>query len=325
LIEQAGVLLRQVFSRDIDTSQAVGHEDLMKSLRDLFGLGRDLWPTSALRQLWESVASAADGRKRTPGHERRWMNLAGFCLRPGFGYPHDDFRVTQLWRLAHTGPVFDRDEPCRVQWWIMSRRIAAGLNASQQEVLFSRIAPALLPSGSKARKTSMGRPSAHELVEIWRLGASLSRIAASSKIELGQALLRKLRRPPYAQHMLWAVARIGARVPIYGPVHAVVDCTIVASWIEQLLTLDEPNPNSHEAAAYSFTLSLLARRSGDRHRDITDELRGRVIDRLAKLRAREHLIRLVSEVTVLDRVEQQIAFGESLPAGLRIVEHPSED
>jgi hypothetical protein len=325
LIEQAATLIRHAFLAEGETQDGVGHEDLMRSIRDLFGLGRDLWPTTVLRQLWDAVVSAAEGRKRTPSHERRWTNLAGFCLRPGYGYPQDDFRVTQLWRFAHSGPTFGRDEACRIQWWIMARRIAAGLKTSQQEALFGRIAPALLSTGSKSRKTSGERLSAHELVEVWRLAASLSRIAERSKIELGQVLLRKLRRPPYAPHLLWAMARIGARVPLYGPVHTVVNQGIVTDWIEQLLKLENPHWTSQETAAYCLTLSLVARRSGDRHRDITDELRSRVIERLGELRASEHMIRLVSEVTALDTTEQQLAFGESLPAGLRLVEQAFED
>jgi hypothetical protein len=322
VIEQACKLINQSFMPVDDADESASHENLMRSLGNLFGLGRDLWPTAVLRQVWESVFASTDGRKRTPGHERRWTNLAGFCLRPGYGYPHDDFRVAQLWRIAHTGAVFHRDESCRIQWWIMSRRIAAGLKTSQQELLFGRVAPVLLPSGPKSRKTSGGRPGAGELVEMWRLAANLSLISEKQKVELGQALFRQLRRPPYPPHVLWAVARIGARVPLYGPIHTVVNQGVATGWIDHLLTRVEPKPNNHDAATYCFALALLARRSGDRHRDIAEELRSRVIVRLNALGADEHLVRLVSEVTTLDDSEQRIAFGESLPVGLRMVDQP---
>ena len=42
--------------------------------------------------------------------------------------------------------------------------------------------------------------------------------------------------------------------------------------------------------------------------------------RLRELGAREHLVRLVCEITELDATEQRIAFGESLPAGPRMLE-----
>ena len=31
--------------------------------------------------------------------ENRWWNLAGFLMRPGFGYPLDDFRMKELWKM----------------------------------------------------------------------------------------------------------------------------------------------------------------------------------------------------------------------------------
>jgi hypothetical protein len=315
VIEGACQLIRNAFSTGGDVAESAGHDSLMKSLREQFGLGREQWPTAVLRQLWEAINEAADGRKRTPGHERRWMNMAGFCLRPGYGYPQDDFRVTQLWRIVHGGPVHHRDDSCRIQWWIMSRRIAAGLKATQQELLFGRASPVLLPSGPKARRTAGGRTGAEELVETWRLAASLSLISEQSKIELGKALFRQLRRAPYPPHVLWAVARIGARVPFYGPIHTVVNSAVATEWIEQLLDRAKPT-GDHDTSNYCFALSMLARRSGDRHRDIRDELRTRVIARLTELAAPPHLAQLVSEVTPLDDAEQRIAFGDSLPVGL---------
>jgi molecular chaperone DnaK (HSP70) len=319
-VAQAKDLIQSAFASGPAAPEGSGHEDLMHSLRGLFGIGRDFWPTAALRELWDAMAATADGRRQTPGHERRWTNLAGFCLRPGYGYPHDDSRVALLWRLAHTGPVFVRDESCRVQWWIMSRRVAAGLKEAQQEALFGRLAPALLPTGSKPRKAWGERPSNHELVEIWRLAASLSRIAVAPKIELGQTLLRSLKRPPFASHVLWSLARIGARVPLYGSAHTVVSHEIATDWIEYLLDLEPPAPKTQERAMYGFALCLTARRSGDRHRDISDDLRARVTERLESLGAPDHQIRLVAEVTTLDAAEQQYAFGESLPAGLHLVD-----
>ena len=53
------------------------------------------WPTSFLE--------CADGRKKSPAFEARWLNLGGFCLRPGFGFPGDDFRIEQARRIYAGG------------------------------------------------------------------------------------------------------------------------------------------------------------------------------------------------------------------------------
>ena len=57
------------------------------------------WPLAAIRQLADAFLAAADGRKKSPAFEARWLNLCGFCLRPGFGYPGDDFRIEQARRI----------------------------------------------------------------------------------------------------------------------------------------------------------------------------------------------------------------------------------
>ena len=36
------------------------------------------------RQLSKAL-DVVSGRARSPAHEVRWLNLAGFCIRPGFG------------------------------------------------------------------------------------------------------------------------------------------------------------------------------------------------------------------------------------------------
>ena len=48
------------------------------------------------------ILEVADRRRLSPGHLNRWYNLAGFCLRPGFGDPLDRFRVEQLWKLIYS-------------------------------------------------------------------------------------------------------------------------------------------------------------------------------------------------------------------------------
>ena len=61
----------------------------------------------------------------------RWLNLAGFCLRPGYGLAVDDWRVAQMWRLFPREVVHDRNELVRAEWWILWRRVAGGLSAGE--------------------------------------------------------------------------------------------------------------------------------------------------------------------------------------------------
>ncbi len=61
-----------------------------------------------LRELFGAFGERARRRRRTANHERLWLNLAGYCVRPGFGYPLDDWRVEQLWALYDQGIQYGR-------------------------------------------------------------------------------------------------------------------------------------------------------------------------------------------------------------------------
>src|SRR5262249_42719448 len=81
-------------------------EELPAKREQTMGLGRNSWPLSAIRQMADAFLAAADGRRKSPAYEMRWFNLAGFCLRPGFGFPGDDFRIEQARRIYSAGMAY---------------------------------------------------------------------------------------------------------------------------------------------------------------------------------------------------------------------------
>ncbi len=113
-----------------------------------------------------------------------------------------------------------------------------------------------------------------------RLGASLERVPAEHKAEIGDWLVQRLRhaaaRPGHPATAdpwtLWALGRLGARVPLYGSAHGVVAGRARVAWLEVLLALDWKQVDGAAAAAAN-----LARRSGDRARDLPPETGDRVI------------------------------------------------
>ena len=64
------------------------------------GSDRRDWPASLLRRLWEALVEAEPGRPRTARHEARWLNLAGFSLRPGYGLAMEVGLEVPLSRLS---------------------------------------------------------------------------------------------------------------------------------------------------------------------------------------------------------------------------------
>jgi hypothetical protein len=289
---------------------------LVKRLEQASGLSRREWPMTLLRTMWEALIEVEPGRRRSAEHEARWLYLTGFSLRPGYGLAVDDWRVAQTWKLLQ-GKRIHHTPACRVEWLILWRRIAGGLNAGQQRALAEPLLAALRAAkkGSGSRRPDIGA-SSHESAEAWRLLGSLELVSVPTKIELASAMLDLARREKVGavrDAALWATGRLGARIPMYGPLNTVVGPAEVQRWIERLLEIEDP-PDS-----VLFSLVQMTRRSGDRYRDIEESLRQRVLGWLDRHSAPAHYQELVSHGGALDAEEAGLMFGESLPRGLKLL------
>ena len=192
-------------------------EQLPARLEQALGLGRNSWPVSAIRRLADQMLELAEGRKRSAAHEARWLNLCGFCLRPGFGFPGDDFRIEQARRIYANGLQFPNQVQNEIEWWIFWGRVAGGLNRNQQTDVFQRLSPTLLPRGSKRPRVN---PSL--LREMWRTAASLELLPTPIKTQLGDELFARVVKGDFVDTGLWCLARLGARKLFYGPINQVL-------------------------------------------------------------------------------------------------------
>jgi len=284
-------------------------QDLEKLLGD-----REQWDTPLLRELFGQLLASAKRRRRSADHERLWYHLAGYCLRPGFGYPVDNWRVAQMWSLYAEGVQFIQEPAVWSQYWILWRRIAGGLDQAQHEKLYSDLRPYIEPVTGRARPKPKG-PRVQGLEDMVRLCASLERLSNEQKAELGGFLLARLDKAELSQPAVyWSLGRLGARAPFYGSAHSVVSVEVATRWLEHLLTLDL---RKTEQAA--FAVAQLARLTHDRARDVSAELRQRAAQHLAKAPGNEVWIALVREGGELSATEAGRVFGESLPPGLRLL------
>lgn len=290
-------------------------DGLVKRLAAAAGAPRNAWPISLCRRIWEALMEWEDGRRRSAVHEARWLNLVGFALRPGYGLAVDDWRVAETWRalqgrFAHASPAV------RNEGWILWRRVAGGLGAGQQQAVAE---PLLGPVRSLHRQTIAGKGrgefafSIGETAELWRLLGALELLPIPVKVELGDMLLELAARRRFETvrpAMLWAVGRIGARCPMYGPLNTVVPPELAGAWLLRLMELDAPES--------ALSLMQLARRTDDRYRDLPERLRAKAAAWLANAAAPPHYVELVRHCGALDETEQSLIFGEALPKGLRL-------
>ena len=294
-------------------------DGLMKRLEGLLGLSRREWPTSLLRRMWEELVVVERGRKLSAAHEARWLNLLGYSLRPGFGLAVDDWRVARTRKLLG-GRLLHDAAMCRAEWWIVWRRICGGMTGGQQQALASSLLARVRQThrrkaGGRRRSGSL-TSSPHETAEVWRLLASLELLDLKTKVSLGDLavdLLRRQRMQQLRPALIWCAGRLGARQPFHAPLNAVVPSEQAAEWLRALL----PELTSQDNAG-PLTVMQLARRTGDRYRDLAADDRQQAVEWLQDHGAAENLVQLVSEGGELDTLGQSQVFGESLPGGLQL-------
>ncbi|MCO6458518.1 MAG: Hsp70 family protein [Pirellulaceae bacterium] len=324
--EQAGVLdeatwetFRGLLDATFGPHGRDAPEGLVKRLSAASGLDRGDWPPTLLRRMWDLLLQLQSGRQRSAVHEARWLNLLGYTLRPGYGLAVDDWRVAETWRTVQ-GKLVHPAAACRTESLILWRRIAGGLSAGQQRAVAE---PLLSPVRALHRRTTTGKGRGgetaigpHEAAEMLRLLGSLELLPGTVKVELGSLLLDLLPKPKLQAMrtaMCWTLGRLGARRPVYGPLNTVVRLEVVHAWLDRLLAarLEEPQ--------VAFAIMQLARKTGDRYRDVSPRHRTAALDWLQDQQAAPHLVQLVRDGGELDRQEQGLVFGEALPIGLRIL------
>jgi len=233
----------------------------------------------------------------------------------------DDWRVAETWRcvrgkLAHGAPSSQAESQ------IMWRRIAGGLSAGQQVALAEPLVASVraVHAISMTGKRSRGTPLLvlHESSEAWRLIGSLELLSVTVKVQLGKMIVDLLPKRKFAKvhdPMLWALGRLGQRVPLYGPLNTVVPSQESADWLETILRLEDLVPQAQLA------VMEMARRTHDRYRDVNNTLRDSALQRLVEQHAPDHLVTLVRDGGSLENEEQDQVFGETLPRGLRLRPH----
>ncbi len=308
LREAARAVLEQAFASE------QGSKEVVKQLAQVLGMPKHQWPPSLLRSMWQDLLELDASRRKHATVEARWLNLLGFCLRPGYGMAADDWRVSQTWRSVY-GKLAFAAASSRSESLILWRRIAGGFTAGQQMAVYQQVAGPLrsvLDPGRRAKGQAAPLQPA-ELVEMLRLVGSLELLPKHEKELIGDwllALMDNKRWQPARESVLWTIGRLGNRVPAYGPLNTVVDIEVVERWLEILVRSAQI-----EVPAWQLAVMLCARRTGDRYRDIDDRLRASIVRLMTKAPA--HYQVLVEQGGQVEAEESSQIIGEALPLGLR--------
>ncbi len=303
VVESAREAIRNAFAGKTD-SRAV--ENLARDIAALVGRPREKWPLSFIRVLSDTLLELIDARRISADFECRWLNLTGFCLRPGFGDALDPHRIKALWKIFRQGPVFANNAQVRSEWWILWRRAAGGLSPGQQRQFIQELTPVMMP-----KKGAKSRIPPQESLEIWMAVANMEQLMAKDKVAWGALLLSEISSKKARPQHFWSLSRIGARELLYGSSDRVVPPGVAADWIDALLSMNWRNLKPLEQA-----LIQMARKTGDRVRDLEPAGTARILEWLAGREELGAVARYLSEVVPVQRQEESAIFGESLPAGL---------
>jgi molecular chaperone DnaK (HSP70) len=310
-------------------------KQLRAQLEQLLG-SRESWPTPLLRRLFDALLERAKGRRRSSEHERAWLNLSGYCLRPGFGYTLDEWRIEKLWAMFETGIQHHKDSQVCAEWWTLWRRVSGGLSVEAQLRVLDDFAFNVQADAAERGRRPVTLVNGSE-EDMLRLGASLERIPGNYKAEIGAWMLDQLHKAAKAAgkaaanktrsgaadlakaeatqgRFLWGLSRVGARQPFHGSAHDVVETPVVEQWLDAVLSLDWK-----KVEPAGFAAAHLARMTGDRSRDINDTLRAEVLRRLQGVGAPANWSAMVREVVQLDQADKKRMLGDALPPGLKLI------
>ena len=304
LVEQTLEKITEAFSGKVS---AIPPERLIKIITHIVTRPKEDWPLNFIRLMADQLARLTDARKLGMEHESRWYNLMGFCLRPGFGDAADEHRLRSLWKIFDEGPIHSKNVQVRSEWWVLWRRVAGGLSAKQQRYMSQKISLLIRPkkAGPKIRLAPQ------EEMEIWMALANLERLSATDKAGWGQMLVEQLSPKKSRPQYWWSLSRLGAREPLYGPIDRVVPPKDVSLWIRSILERNWRNPKPVGTA-----LSQLARRTGDRSRDLKPEDLDQIKQWLDPYDWSEPCRKHLTDVVPIARQEESTLFGESVPPGI---------
>jgi hypothetical protein len=304
-LEAAKDLIRRAF-----TSQSDRLPKLNSELEEVLELKRDRWSVPVLRELADQLLDLADRRTKSERHEVRWLNLAGFCMRPGLGDAADELRIRKIWKMWFAGPKNDRTAQVLSDWWVFWRRIAPGLKEGHQQTIASVITKAVMPKGAYRGKLKEGNQAK---IEMWRCLGALERITVKSKQSIGRVLLE--RADELAPHEFWVLARLGARNPFHAPVNCVLSAAAAGAWV-RMLTAGEGGNTKMRA----FAIARIGALTGERLLDIDDDTMEKAKAYLEACDASPKWIAGLTEKTAASLEEQTRILGDSVPPGLMIKE-----
>ncbi|MGO3343770.1 MAG: Hsp70 family protein [Marinomonas sp.] len=287
--------------------------ELVKSLKQeldsLLG-NRDGWNLATSRRLVDKLLSLKSGRMKSAQHERQWLQLIGYCLRPGYGADEDLARVQQVINITKAGTQHNTAAVWG-QYWTLYRRIAGGLSVEQQTVLFKKFSLFYSPSGQRSREKmkALTTQSSDDLI---RLVGALEALDQADKTTAIEWLLKRLAKSSEPDTAWWTLGRIASRHLLCGEQALRIPEEGLFPIIEAALKEDWKKRKQAGLAAVLMSQMSIG------ESDALKGYRKKIAKKLVKDKCPgQWLERLESQIEISSD-ELNALVGESLPIGLRL-------
>ena len=283
---------------------------ITKDIEKILDLSKNQWPVHVLRSFADSLLNIPYEKLTSPGKEAKWLNLCGFCLRPGFGDPEDELRLKKAWKLWFNGMNNPNNPQVVAERWVFWRRVISGLKSGHQRSIYEVLRKSICPKGIYSNKVKAGIQAK---TEMWRCMGALELLQPKQKAALGEILL--LRKKRLDSFDYWVLARLGARHLFHAPVNNVVPGNIVSRWLDTLIKNKASNTVLLDKL---FALSRMAALTGDRTIDVDAKHLSATLEFLRINKTPEQWIKHLKSVRKESIQEQNKILGDSLPLGLSI-------
>lgn len=264
------------------------------------GAARTDWNVGQSRALGDLVLELGAVLRVSEPQAEAWYQLAGFLLRPGFGDPGDEARLSAVTALAQDTAELSRRVagPALIMW----RRLAAGLDAGRQTMLFD------------CESEALDRPRGAVPERIRLLGA-LERVDVARKLRVVARLLdwATTGGPGLVAPSLAALGALLSRTLFQAGPDVVVPPTAVADAFARLAERDWRDPVNAEL----LPLFLRAARVvDDRALDLPARVRRAIVRQLEQAGVPGPRLVPLHDFVPLTRSDRATLFGEALPVGL---------
>ncbi|MEZ0296238.1 MAG: hypothetical protein ACAI35_07265, partial [Candidatus Methylacidiphilales bacterium] len=304
-VTHAKGLLVKLLSKPANPSDKLTPTKLFLSLQGALTIQKHEWNLGLVRALWPALRESMPQRKNSMEHEETWLGFTSYVLRPGFGAEGDAQRMDELWALKEAGLAFPGKDPCRLQSWILWRRVAGGLDAARQMAVMEP----WLPAFAEGRKA----PSA----ELVRMAGALERLSLDVKRELLRKFIAEM--VPAATKLapcdpyLVAIARLLNRTPLHAGPESILPPELVEDAFNPLEKLDWTNPALREVTPLFLRAARIVNVRGI---DIDSSLRTRIVNKMESSEVPLDKIRPLEEFVPIEKGDRAGIYGEALPPGL---------